>query len=160
MKKNDYYNSALFKIYLVFKRFGVLERENIEFSQFGMRDNVAQLAVLEVEIFFECFTNFFFHVYALTDPVFFWVSRQLRKSNKSRKILLGNIHVLYNPNQGDVKLGQVSLDISICISATRAIDCHESLQNVDLALSPLALRLQEIVLNLSQEMFTSISLNI
>jgi hypothetical protein len=112
-------------------RFGVLERENIEFSQFGMRDNVAQLAVLE-----------------------------LRKSNKSRKILLGNIHVLYNPNQGDVKLGQVSLDISICISATRAIDCHESLQNVDLALSPLALRLQEIVLNLSQEMFTSISLNI
>ncbi|KAG7625714.1 Endonuclease/exonuclease/phosphatase [Arabidopsis thaliana x Arabidopsis arenosa] len=66
-------------------RFRVLERENIEFSQFGMRDNVAQLAVLE-----------------------------LRKSNKSRKILLGNIHVLYNPNQGDVKLGQVR---SLCSKA-------------------------------------------
>ncbi|EFH59393.1 hypothetical protein ARALYDRAFT_898218 [Arabidopsis lyrata subsp. lyrata] len=66
-------------------RFRVLERENIEFSQFGMRDNVAQLAVLE-----------------------------LRKSNKSRKILLGNIHVLYNPNKGDVKLGQIR---SLCSKA-------------------------------------------
>ncbi|KAG7582439.1 Endonuclease/exonuclease/phosphatase superfamily [Arabidopsis suecica] len=65
--------------------FRVLERENIEFSQFGMRDNVAQLAVLE-----------------------------LRKSNKSRKILLGNIHVLYNPNKGDVKLGQIR---SLCSKA-------------------------------------------
>ncbi|WZY95131.1 hypothetical protein YC2023_067460 [Brassica napus] len=57
-------------------RFRVLERENIEFSQFGMRDNVAQLSVLE-----------------------------LRKS-KSRRLLVGNIHVLYNPSRGDVKLGQ------------------------------------------------------
>ncbi|XP_023642702.1 carbon catabolite repressor protein 4 homolog 3 isoform X1 [Capsella rubella] len=65
-------------------RFRVLERENIEFSQFGMGDNVAQLAVLE-----------------------------LRKSN-SRKILLGNIHVRYNPNKGDVKLGQIR---SLCSKA-------------------------------------------
>ncbi|XP_010465952.1 PREDICTED: carbon catabolite repressor protein 4 homolog 3-like isoform X2 [Camelina sativa] len=65
-------------------RFRVLERENIEFSQFGMCDNVAQLAVLE-----------------------------LRKC-KSRKILLGNIHVLYNPNKGDVKLGQIR---SLCSKA-------------------------------------------
>ncbi|KAL1221603.1 Carbon catabolite repressor-like protein [Cardamine amara subsp. amara] len=65
-------------------RFRVLERENIEFSQFGMRDNVAQLAVLE-----------------------------LRKS-KSRKLLVGNIHVLYNPNKGDVKLGQIR---SLCSKA-------------------------------------------
>lgn len=65
-------------------RFRVLERENIEFSQFGMRDNVAQLSVLE-----------------------------LRKS-MSRKILVGNIHVLYNPNRGDVKLGQIR---SLCTKA-------------------------------------------
>ncbi|KFK39180.1 hypothetical protein AALP_AA3G210600 [Arabis alpina] len=65
-------------------RFRVLERENIEFSQFGMRDNVAQLSVLE-----------------------------LRKS-KSRKLVLGNIHVLYNPSRGDVKLGQIR---SLCSKA-------------------------------------------
>lgn len=28
---------------------------------------------------------------------------------KSRKLMIGNIHVLYNPSRGDVKLGQVSL---------------------------------------------------
>ncbi|ESQ48050.1 hypothetical protein EUTSA_v10020715mg [Eutrema salsugineum] len=65
-------------------RFRVLERENIEFSRFGMRDNVAQLSVLE-----------------------------LRKS-KSRKLLVGNIHVLYNPSRGDVKLGQIR---SLCSKA-------------------------------------------
>ncbi|CAH8302156.1 unnamed protein product [Eruca vesicaria subsp. sativa] len=65
-------------------RFRVLERENIEFSQFGMRDNVAQLSVLE-----------------------------LLKSN-SRKLLVGNIHVLYNPSRGDVKLGQIR---SLCSKA-------------------------------------------
>ncbi|KAG2306145.1 hypothetical protein Bca52824_025893 [Brassica carinata] len=65
-------------------RFRVLERENIEFSQLGMRDNVAQLSVLE-----------------------------LRKS-KSRKLLVGNIHVLYNPSRGDVKLGQIR---SLCSKA-------------------------------------------
>ncbi|CAN8269101.1 unnamed protein product [Cochlearia groenlandica] len=60
-------------------RFRVLERENIEFSQFGMHDNVAQLSVLELRKF------------------------------KSRKLVLGNIHVLYNPSRGDVKLGQIRL---------------------------------------------------
>lgn len=44
-------------------RFRVLERENIEFSQFGMRDNVAQLAVLEVAILLNVLTNYFL-VYA------------------------------------------------------------------------------------------------
>jgi len=27
----------------------------------------------------------------------------------SRRLLVGNIHVLYNPNRGEVKLGQVSV---------------------------------------------------
>ncbi|CAA7053079.1 unnamed protein product [Microthlaspi erraticum] len=66
-------------------RFRVLERENVAFSQFGMCDNVAQLAVLE-----------------------------MHKSSKSRKLLLGNIHVLYNPRRGDVKLGQIR---SLCSKA-------------------------------------------
>uniref|UniRef100_A0A1J3FYY4 Carbon catabolite repressor protein 4-like protein 3 n=1 Tax=Noccaea caerulescens TaxID=107243 RepID=A0A1J3FYY4_NOCCA len=65
-------------------RYRVLERENIEFSQFGMCDNVAQLAVLEMQ------------------------------KSKSRKLLLGNIHVLYNPRRGDVKLGQIR---SLCSKA-------------------------------------------
>ena len=28
---------------------------------------------------------------------------------ESRRLVVGNIHVLYNPSRGDVKLGQVSL---------------------------------------------------
>lgn len=32
--------------------------------------------------------------------------RQMRKSD-SRRLLVGNIHVLYNPSRGEVKLGQI-----------------------------------------------------
>lgn len=60
-------------------RFQLLERENIEFKRYGLRDNVAQLSVFEM-----C-------------------------KSKSRKLLLGNTHVLYNPSRGDVKLGQIRL---------------------------------------------------
>lgn len=47
----------------------------------------------------------------MIDPIT-WGFCQMQKS-KSRKLLLGNIHVLYNPRRGDVKLGQVSVDISV-----------------------------------------------
>ncbi|XAR69960.1 Poly(A)-specific ribonuclease [Bertholletia excelsa] len=58
-------------------KFQLLEGEIIEFKRYGLRDNVAQLSVFEI-----------------------------RKA-KSRKFLIGNIHVLYNPSRGDVKLGQI-----------------------------------------------------
>ncbi|KAL7161002.1 hypothetical protein ACSBR2_041617 [Camellia fascicularis] len=58
-------------------KFWLLEGESIEFKGYGLRDNVAQLCVFEM-----C-------------------------KAESRRFILGNIHVLYNPSRGDVKLGQI-----------------------------------------------------
>ncbi|KAK9996422.1 hypothetical protein SO802_021108 [Lithocarpus litseifolius] len=62
--------------------FRLLEGESIEFKGFGLRDNVAQLSVFEM-----C-------------------------KDESRRLLIGNIHVLYNPSHGDVKLGQIRVLLS------------------------------------------------
>ncbi|CAL5442176.1 unnamed protein product [Camellia sinensis] len=59
--------------------FRLLEGESIEFKGYGLRDNVAQLCVFE---------------------------KQMCKA-ESRRLVIGNIHVLYNPSRGDVKLGQI-----------------------------------------------------
>ncbi|KAI5382939.1 Carbon catabolite repressor protein 4 3 [Lathyrus oleraceus] len=58
-------------------KFRLLDGESIQYKDIGLRDNVAQLLVFE-----------------------------MRGSN-SRRLLVGNIHVLYNPNRGEVKLGQI-----------------------------------------------------
>ncbi|XP_023515538.1 carbon catabolite repressor protein 4 homolog 3 [Cucurbita pepo subsp. pepo] len=58
-------------------KFRLIDEESIEFKRFNLRDNVAQLSVLEMS------------------------------KAKSRKLMIGNIHVLYNPSRGDVKLGQI-----------------------------------------------------
>ncbi|MCD7458217.1 Carbon catabolite repressor protein 4 3 [Datura stramonium] len=58
-------------------KFQLLEGESIEFRQYGLRDNVAQLSVFEM------------------------------REAQSRRLVVGNIHVLYNPSRGDVKLGQI-----------------------------------------------------
>ncbi|XP_022134918.1 carbon catabolite repressor protein 4 homolog 3-like isoform X1 [Momordica charantia] len=58
-------------------KFRLIDEESIKFKRFNLRDNVAQLSVLEMS------------------------------KAKSRKLLIGNIHVLYNPSRGDVKLGQI-----------------------------------------------------
>ncbi|XP_015883045.3 carbon catabolite repressor protein 4 homolog 3 isoform X1 [Ziziphus jujuba] len=58
-------------------KFRLLEGESIEFKSFGLGDNVAQLSVFEM-----C-------------------------NAASRRLLIGNIHVLYNPRRGHVKLGQI-----------------------------------------------------
>ncbi|GKU95032.1 hypothetical protein SLEP1_g8446 [Rubroshorea leprosula] len=58
-------------------KFRLLERESIEYKEFGLRDNVAQLSVFEM-----C-------------------------KAESKRLVVGNIHVLYNPSRGDVKLGQI-----------------------------------------------------
>ncbi|CAK9330001.1 unnamed protein product [Citrullus colocynthis] len=57
-------------------KFRLIDEESIKFNMFNLRDNVAQLTVLEMS------------------------------KGKSR-LLIGNIHVLYNPSRGDVKLGQI-----------------------------------------------------
>ncbi|KAL1810718.1 hypothetical protein ACET3Z_020783 [Daucus carota] len=75
------------------EQFTVLHVENIEFKKFGLRDNVAQFCVLKLN------------------------NKDPNKSGdgetpglmSSRILLVGNIHVLYNPKRGDIKLGQVRL---------------------------------------------------
>ncbi|KAI4347177.1 hypothetical protein L6164_008012 [Bauhinia variegata] len=69
----------------------LLHREDIEFQRFGLRNNVAQLCVLEG-------AN---HEESESDAC------TLTTLNK--RFLVGNIHVLFNPNRGDIKLGQVRL---------------------------------------------------
>ncbi|KAI4350886.1 hypothetical protein L6164_005293 [Bauhinia variegata] len=63
-------------------KFRLLDEESIEFKGIGLRDNVAQLLVFET---FE---------------------------SDSRRLIVGNIHVLYNPNRGEVKLGQIRFLLS------------------------------------------------
>ncbi|XP_017973688.1 PREDICTED: carbon catabolite repressor protein 4 homolog 5 isoform X2 [Theobroma cacao] len=76
-------------------RFTLLQEENIDFQDFGLRNNVAQLCVLKINQHqLEC--------------------DSCRKQSKltpmqSRSLLVGNIHALFNPNRGDIKLGQVRL---------------------------------------------------
>lgn len=64
------------------KRFRLLEADTIQFYAFGLRDNVAQLLVFEL-----CEAS-------------------------SRRVIVGNIHVLFNPKRGDIKLGQVRILLS------------------------------------------------
>ncbi|KAK7251593.1 hypothetical protein RIF29_34922 [Crotalaria pallida] len=63
-------------------KFRLLEEESIRFKDIGLRDNVAQLLVFEM-----C-------------------------EYESRRLIVGNIHVLYNPNRGEVKLGQIRFLLS------------------------------------------------
>ncbi|KAF2298785.1 hypothetical protein GH714_027555 [Hevea brasiliensis] len=63
-------------------KFRLLEGESIEFKALGLRDNVAQLSVFEI------------------------------LEDESRRLLVGNIHVLYSPNRGEIKLGQIRLLLS------------------------------------------------
>ncbi|KAJ1258922.1 hypothetical protein BS78_10G113200 [Paspalum vaginatum] len=59
------------------KRLRLLEEDSIDFSEFNLRNNVAQICVFEL--------------------------------NGTYKLVLGNIHVLFNPKRGDVKLGQIRM---------------------------------------------------
>ncbi|KAF4375173.1 hypothetical protein F8388_017319 [Cannabis sativa] len=72
-------------------RFKLLHEESIEFNKLGLRDNVAQICVLEL-LSRNCDEN------AATLPT---------SSTNSNKVVVCNIHVLFNPKRGDIKLGQV-----------------------------------------------------
>lgn len=71
--------------------FTILHIENIEFKKFDLRDNVAQLCVLKMKKN-QPNTN---------------EDSQTSAVRSSRNLLVGNIHVLFNPKRGDIKLGQV-----------------------------------------------------
>lgn len=72
-------------------RFKLLYEEGIEFNKLGLRDNVAQICVLEL-----LSQNFTENSAALPTS-----------SAHSKKVAICNIHVLFNPKRGEIKLGQV-----------------------------------------------------
>ncbi|KAG7944581.1 hypothetical protein I3843_15G109400 [Carya illinoinensis] len=76
------------------KLFTLLHQENIEFRSFGLRDNVAQLCVLEL---IQNQSESKYTQASMSPPI------------QNRRLLVGNIHVLFNPNRGDIKLGQVRM---------------------------------------------------
>lgn len=72
-------------------RFKLLQEEVIEFNKLGLRNNVAQICVLEL-LNQTCTQN---------------TSSLSTSSTGSSKVVICNIHVLYNPKRGEIKLGQV-----------------------------------------------------
>ncbi|KAH0975939.1 hypothetical protein GBA52_017838 [Prunus armeniaca] len=75
--------------------FSLLHQENIEFQSFGLRNNVAQLCVLKSK----------------QSQLESEITPQTSVSpcTQNRSVVIGNTHVLFNPNRGDIKLGQVRL---------------------------------------------------
>ncbi|CAN6583617.1 unnamed protein product [Malus baccata var. baccata] len=72
-------------------RFKLVHEESIEFNKLGLRDNVAQICVLE-----PIRQNSTKNTAALPTS-----------STGTNKVVICNIHVLYNPRRGEIKLGQV-----------------------------------------------------
>ncbi|KAF9593189.1 hypothetical protein IFM89_020485 [Coptis chinensis] len=70
--------------------FTLVHQESIEFRNFDLRDNVAQFCVLKME------SNY---------------SNKVAKglTSRSRNLLIGNIHALFNPKRGDIKIGQSAI---------------------------------------------------
>uniref|UniRef100_A0A7N0VJI1 Endonuclease/exonuclease/phosphatase domain-containing protein n=1 Tax=Kalanchoe fedtschenkoi TaxID=63787 RepID=A0A7N0VJI1_KALFE len=74
-------------------KFKLLHEEIIEFNQLDLRDNVAQICVLE----------------SVQPSQMKHPSASDSSSAGSNRVVVCNIHVLYNPKRGDIKLGQVRL---------------------------------------------------
>nr|GEV43328.1 carbon catabolite repressor protein 4 homolog 6 [Tanacetum cinerariifolium] len=73
-------------------RFKLLHEEAIEFNKFGLRDNVAQICVLESVL----------KKSSTASPL-------PACSEGHNKVVICNIHVLFNPKRGEIKLGQVRM---------------------------------------------------
>ncbi|KAF9617474.1 hypothetical protein IFM89_036435, partial [Coptis chinensis] len=77
-----------------FDRFKLLHEESIEYNKFGLRDNVAQICVLE----------------SRNQNCADLKSDALPQSSiGSNQVVICNTHVLYNPRRGEIKLGQVRM---------------------------------------------------
>lgn len=72
-------------------KFKLIHEECIEFNRLGLRDNVAQICVLESVIQDGTKSQ----------------SNKPRSSSAQTRVIICNIHVLYNPKRGEIKLGQV-----------------------------------------------------
>ncbi|XP_049934385.1 carbon catabolite repressor protein 4 homolog 6-like isoform X2 [Nymphaea colorata] len=78
-----------------YDRFVLAHEENIEFNQLGLRDNVAQICVLESKSQSQAEIGS-----GSSSASFHW-------AKKPKRLVVCNIHVHYNPNRGEIKLGQV-----------------------------------------------------
>ncbi|KAG0614641.1 hypothetical protein M758_6G192700 [Ceratodon purpureus] len=104
-------------------RFELLEGEDIKFKDHNLKDNVAQLCVLQTksktlgrnDTEDSEATNG-------TEP-----TTSGSSGSKNNRVVVGNIHVLFNPKRGDVKLGQFCgcllrhLLIDTCICQARIL---------------------------------------
>lgn len=72
-------------------KFKLLHEESIEFNKLDLRDNVAQICVLE----------------SIQQGLVENPPASDASSASSNRVVVCNIHVLFNPKRGDVKLGQV-----------------------------------------------------
>ncbi|XP_073150848.1 carbon catabolite repressor protein 4 homolog 5 [Henckelia pumila] len=75
------------------EQFTLLHEESIDFQRFGLRNNVAQLCVLKMN---------------QTGPSGDDITESPNDTS-SPSLVIGNIHVLYNPKRGDIKLGQMRI---------------------------------------------------
>ncbi|KAK9105705.1 hypothetical protein Scep_022549 [Stephania cephalantha] len=75
------------------EKFTLLHQESIEFNQFDLRNNVAQFCILKMNV-----------NHSSTDG-----NPHSSLSLPTRSIIVGNTHMLFNPNRGDIKLGQIRL---------------------------------------------------
>jgi len=76
-------------------RFQLRYEEDIEFNKLGLRDNVAQICVLESVV----------PQNEQTDSTN--LSTSSGHPQQAKQVVVCNIHVLYNPKRGEIKLGQV-----------------------------------------------------
>ncbi|XP_078168833.1 DNAse I-like superfamily protein isoform X2 [Carex rostrata] len=82
-------------------RFKLLHHEYIEFRPLGLRDNVAQICVLE-------------SVVQRTSE-----NDSTSTGTSSSRVVVCNIHVLFNPKRGDIKLGQVRTLIDQALTVSK-----------------------------------------
>ncbi|KAF3965709.1 hypothetical protein CMV_010118 [Castanea mollissima] len=87
-------------------RFKLLHEECIEFNKLGLRDNVAQICVLEL----------------MNQNCTEEIAALPTSSIGSSKVVICNIHVLYNPKRGEVKIGQVRMLLNRAHSVSKLWD--------------------------------------
>ncbi|KAL9260201.1 Carbon catabolite repressor protein 4 homolog 5-like protein [Drosera capensis] len=76
------------------ERFTLLHEEHLEFRHYGLNNNVAQFCILQI------ISN-----QSGSGPS----TPYSKESTSCGNLLVGNIHVLFNPKRGDIKLGQIRL---------------------------------------------------
>lgn len=86
-------------------RFQLRQEEHIEFSKLGLRDNVAQICVLESKMRF---------------PENAALLSSYNPTSGANQVIVCNTHVLYNPKRGEIKLGQVRILLDRAFAISRA----------------------------------------